>query len=661
MPDGHQNPTVEDYISDENGETRRDAAKQPSSTKPMMPHLFHRNHRDAASDSGYSSHTSNTMSSSSHSQPASNFRPPPPPTTQHAAPKPAMSRSESQRHQSRPSRSDSMSKTSLPCTNKHCDDPDCASKRNGGRGYTLPLRPQSQQAPQHPQTTQYPVQDTAPYSQPPSHPYAQVPHGQPIPNYSQPPQPRQHASSTSRSRPTSFIQTPGVPVPPYQHGMPPPLNYNAQYHGLQASPSAYGRSYMAHHQSASGDWSGVAAHMASGSPRDPSGLYMPGHGMPIPSNGQAYRPGMAHAYSARQAIPTISGHDSLTPSTERAQPSQPVPSARYRSDMPGSFPGEPSNFGRDSDTSSSSESSNSEEEERNRHARHQRRREEKIVQTQRALEAKELMPPPMLPRKPGGRRPTLTHTHTAPAESKRTQSRGPSRHSRHSEPPFLPSEYDDLDRTRSATGKRHTPSYERIDRHPSLSNRPSSGRHRSGSILQESHVVQQQYVVEDANGRKTYYDTREEAETKARRLKQQQHMDAAEAYQATTPALTAETVKRAQQTQQREREHRRPASHVSGSSRKSTTSSARTGTESIQITRDGTTFSIPTNTTLQIRQTEEGETWVIGSGSPPREHSYYGGSSKSSGSRVGGRRNGSEYGGRRRDTKTEDDGYEPGL
>jgi hypothetical protein len=661
MPDGHQNPTVEDYISDENGETRRDAGKQPSSTKPMMPHLFHRNHRDAASDSGYSSHTSNTMSSTSHSQPASNFRPPPPPTTQHAPPnhpKPVIGRSESQRHQSRPSRSDSMSKPPPPCTDRHCDDPDCASKRGGGRGYALPLRPQSQQAPQHPQTTQYPVQDTAPYSHPPSHPYAQLPHGQPVPNYSQPPQPRQHASSTSRSRPTSWIQAPGIPIPPYQHGMPPPVNYNAQYHGLQASPSAYGRSYLAHHQSASGDWSGMAAHMASGSPRDPSGLYMPVHGMPIPPNGQAYRPGMTHTYSARQAIPTISSHEPLTPSTERPQPSQPVPSARYRSDMPGSFPGEPSNFGRDSDTSSSSESSDSEEEERHRRTRHQRRRDEKIVQTQRALEAKELMPPPMPPRKPGGRRPTLTHTHTAPAESKRTQSRGPSRHSRHSEPPFPPSEYVDLDRTRPASGKRHTPSYEHIDRHPSLSNHPSSGRHRSGSVLQESNVAQQ-YVVEDVNGRKTYYDTREEAEAKARRLKQQQHMDAAEAYQATTPALTAETVKRAQQTQQRE--HRRPASHVSASSRKSTTSSARTGTESIQITRDGTTFSIPTNTTLQIRQTEEGETWVIGSGSPPREHSYYGGSSKSSGSRVGGRRNGSEYGGRRRDTKTEDDGYEPGL
>lgn len=660
MPERHLNATVEDYTSDENGETRRDAGKQPSSTK-LMPHLFHKNHRDAASDSGYSSHTSNTMSSSSHSQPASNFRPPPPPATQHAAPdhnKPMINRGHSQRHQSRPSRSDSMPKPSLPCTDRYCDDPNCASKRNSERGYTLPLRPQSQQAPPPPQTTHFPVQDTAPYSHAPNQSYAQVPHGQPMPNYGQPPQPRPHASSTSRSRPTSYIQGQGVPIS-YQHGMPPQANYPAQYHGLQASPSTHSRSYLAHHPPASGDWSGMANPMASGSPHDSSGFYMPGHGIPIPSNGQPYRPGMPHAYSARQGVPTMSSHDSLTPSTERAQSSQPVISARRRSDMPGSFPKEPLSFGPASDTSSSSESSDSEEEERTRQARRLRRREEKLIETRKALEAKKLMPPPMVPREPGRRRPTLTHTRTAPAEPKRTQSRGPLERSRHSEPPNLSSEYLD----QHAADKRHTRGYER-SRQPSISHHQSSTRHRSASISQESRVVQQ-YVVEDGNGRKTFYDTREEAEAKARRLKQQQHMDEAEAYQAThrgnthPPTLTAESVKRASTTNQRE--HRRPASHVSGSSRKSTTSSVRTGTESIQITRDGTTFSIPTNTTLQIRQTEEGETWVIGSGSPPREHSYYGGSSKSSGSRVGSRRNGSDHGGRRRDTKTEDDGYEPRL
>jgi hypothetical protein len=186
-------------------------------------------------------------------------------------------------------------------------------------------------------------------------------------------------------------------------------------------------------------------------------------------------------------------------------------------------------------------------------------------------------------------------------------------------------------------------------RRPALRTRSERNSHYLSSYLA------QEYVVEDVNGRKTYYDTREEAVAKARRLKQQQQIEAAEAYQATTSALT---VKRAQQTQRRE--HRKPTSYNPGSSRKSTTSFARTRTESITITRDGTTFSIPTNETLQIRQIEEGETWVIGSGSPPREHSYYVDTSKSPDSLVEGHY-GSDFGGRRRDTENEDDGYEPNI
>jgi hypothetical protein len=659
MPDGHRNPTVEDCTSDDNAEIRRSAAEQPPSTK-LMPHPFRNNHRDAASDSGYSSHTSNTVSSTSHAQPISSLRPPPPPTTEHATSshsKPVINRSASQRHQPRPSRSASVSKPSMSCTDKNCGDRDCASKRNGERGYTLPLR----QPPQRPQTTQYPVQETATYPQAPNHPYVSVSHGQPTPNYGQQPQSHQHDPSASRSRPTSWVQPPGVPIN-YQYGMTPQANYNAQHHLLQGSPSAYHRSYLGHHQSASGDWSGIA----SGSPHDPSGLYMQNHGMPIPPIGQTYRPVMGgHAYSARQAVPTMSGLDSLTPSAERSQPSQPIPSARLRSDipgsdMPGSFPREPHSFGPASESSSSSESSDSEEEGRRHHVRGPRRRDEERSRASRESEDRRKMPPPMAPREPGGRRPTLMHTRTTPAITGRTQSREPPRRPRHSAP--LPLEYVETGRpARPATEKRHTPSYEHDDYHPSVSHHSSSGRTKSGSISHVSRVVQR-YIVEDGNGRKTYYDTREEAEAKANRLKQQQQTEEAESYQATRrgnaqpPTLTAEAIKRASTSQHRER---KAASHVSGSSRKSTTSSVRTGTESIQITRDGTTFSIPTNTTLQIRQTEEGETWVIGSGSPPREHSYYGGSSKSSGSRVGGRR--SERGGGRRDTKTEDDGYEPGL
>jgi hypothetical protein len=642
MPGGPHSATVEDCPDSDQDHVasgaRRDAGEQPPPTKPM-PHLFHRNHRDTASDSGYSSHTSNTMSSSSHSQPASNFRPPPPPTTQHTAPNQSkpLTRSDSQRHQSRPSRSASIAKSQPPC---RCDEPDCADKRSVGRGQALPHRPHSHHAPQHPPTTQYPVQDTAPYSQAPNHPYVPVPHAQPMPNYSQQPQPRQLPPSASQSRPSSWVQPPGFPIN-HQYGMLPQANYNAQQYGLQGSPSAYPRSYLGHQQSASGDWSSMAPPMVSGSPRDSFGSYMHAPGIAIPSSGQAYRPPMSHSYSARQAIPTISSRDSLTPATERAQAREPVPSARRRSDMPGSFPKEGLHFESYSDTSS--ESSDSEDEGQHRHARHQSRREE----TRRILEDQQRMPPP--------RRPILKATHITPAvETGRPQSRGPSRRARNSVPQFISSEFVDP----RSSGKHPS-----RNRQPSVSHHDQPGRNKSGSISRGPRVDEPlQYIVEDANGRKTYYDTRAEAEAKALRLKQQQREDDTEAYLAANrgaahpSAPSAESVKHAQKTHQR-----RPASHVSGTSRKSTTSSARTTSDSIQITRDGTTYSIPTNTTLQIRQTEEGETWVIGPGSPPREHSFYDGSSKSSGSRVGGRRNGSERGSRRRDTKTEDDGYEPRL
>lgn len=167
--------------------------------------------------------------------------------------------------------------------------------------------------------------------------------------------------------------------------------------------------------------------------------------------------------------------------------------------------------------------------------------------------------------------------------------------------------------------------------------------------------------MEDAKGRKLYYDTREEAESKAARLNYQQREDTAEAYQAkqrgkAQPAtLTAENVKRAQTHQQ----EKRPSSHVSGSSKKSTASSRLSASEStIQIKRGDAVYNIPADRTVEII-TKDGDTMTIGPGSPPREKSYHGGSSAS---RMGRSRNGSEYGGRRRDTITEEgDGYESAL
>jgi hypothetical protein len=289
-----------------------------------------------------------------------------------------------------------------------------------------------------------------------SRPQAQEPGG---PRTVQQPQPRQHDPSASRSQPTSWAQPPRVPI----YGITLEASYNAQ------------------------------------------------HGIPMPSAGHAYRPGMPHAYSARQAVPTISNHDLLAPSTERAQPSQPVLSARRRSDMLGSFPREAHNFRPASKLNSSSESSDSKEEER--------RRDEERSRTRQDLEAREAMPLQMVPREPGKRRPTLTRTRTASAESRRTQSRASSETSGRSEPQPRP-EYVDMDRT----------------------------------------------------------------------------VNEAEAYQATErgntrPAtVTAEAVKRPS-----------TGSHVSGSSRKSTSPSVRTGGR-VRVMPEGASFYISHKTALQGRQ-----------------------------------------------------------
>jgi hypothetical protein len=121
--------------------------------------------------------------------------------------------------------------------------------------------------------------------------------------------------------------------------------------------------------------------------------------------------------------------------------------------------------------------------------------------------------------------------------------------------------------------------------------------------------------------------------------------------------LTAENVKRAGSAQQQQ--PKRAASHVSGSSKKSTTSTRLSTSEStIRIERGDDVFNIPGDRTVEII-TKDGDTMIIGPGSPTREKSYHG---SSAGSRAGGRsHHGSERGGRRRDTITEEDGYESAL
>lgn len=661
-------PTVDDWDSDESAVvpgTQRRAGKSAPPTKHLM-HMHNSGRADAASDSGYSSHASNTVASSTGSHPGANL--------QHArgnsqpvVPLPnqaTIGRRDSQRGSQRPSRSSSVS----VCTNPNCGDPKCASKKDLDLRYTLPHRP----PPQRVQTTQFPVQDLAlpiPPTQAPGYQYPQHPAGQPTSQYYNPStDPRPRAPSTSRARPTSWAPGAYPYGTNYQQGVPIPQgNYNPQAHGPPPSPSAYNRnSYIAHHPTMNAEWQGMPPPMISGSPRDSFGTYLPGHGLPMPSSGQAYPPALT--YSARQ--PATPGREIATPATANRSSNQPTISARRGSIMPGSFPGEGIAFGSSSGSGSESASSGSESEDdtQQRHHEQLRRRELERARAQRKLENKKLedrmaMPPPPREReheRERPRRPTLTHTRTTPVES-RHRSREAPRRALYSEPDMSSSEYVDSDRTpRPSASKRLTYSNSREMRKPSISHHEPSGRDRSSSHSY-SPAPAPQYVVEDANGHKQYYNTREEAMYKASRLNQQQRLDDAEAYQATkrgashSSSVTMDDVKRATKHQP---ERKPPSSHVSGSSKKSTSSSRMSMSEStIQIRRGDAVYTIPADRTVEIT-TKEGETMLIGPGSPPREKSYYGSSAST---RTGRSRNGSDFGGRRRDTITEEDGYERAL
>lgn len=348
--------------------------------------------------------------------------------------------------------------------------------------------------------------------------------------------------------------------------------------------------------------------------------------------------------------------------------------------MPGSFPREELAFGPPSESESESESSESSESEddrdrrvrheqsrRREHSRHRersRRRREieyERERTRHALEDKKavdrrLMPPPPQRERERERtsRPVLKHTQTTPADSRR-RSREVAQRASYSDPHM----YSDTDR--SARPSR-TYSTKGDTRRPIITQHEKPGRSRAASRAYEEEVVQRQYVVEDSQGRKFYYNTQDEAIAKADRLDHQQRESAIEAYQASKRGniqpvtLTAENVKRAGSAQQQQ--PKRAASHVSGSSKKSTTSTRLSTSEStIRIERGDDVFNIPGDRTVEII-TKDGDTMIIGPGSPTREKSYHG---SSAGSRAGGRsHHGSERGGRRRDTITED-GYESAL
>jgi hypothetical protein len=182
-----------------------------------------------------------------------------------------------------------------------------------------------------------------------------------------------------------------------------------------------------------------------------------------------------------------------------------------------------------------------------------------------------------------------------------------------------------LEITDPYTGPNRRSSTKGRPRRPTLIH-TKSGRSRPLSRPYEEEVVQRQYVVEDSQGHKFYYNTKEDAIAKADRLDCQQRENTIEAYQASQRAqpatLIAESSKRFTSTQQEQPES--AVGHVSSSSKESTISTRLSTSESaIRIERGDDVFNIPSDRTVEII-TKDGDTMIIGPGSPTREKSHHG-------------------------------------
>lgn len=682
MPEDRSRPDpayYEEYDSDQSAVkpgTRVQARSDANSVRPSRPP---QRPRDAASDSGYSSHVSATAvkSVSTSSQQTIKAVPiisQPPPPSASARSKPVIHRSESQRNSQRTvSRSASVSSKprTTQCADPTCRDPTCGSQRNTETRYTLPREERPQQASrqqQQPQRTQgHSSQDqTTPYYyQAPAYQYAQPPPAQhvTIPNARAEQRPR--TASSSRARPVSWAGANYALAPGGTYGSTPPQGgYPSGVYGMPPSPSSRQQGFATYPYAYPP--AGGSSHMGSTPPMTTSGMYMP------PSPATAMPPQIEYAsqshhrapsYSTRQ--PTVPFPSLDTTNVPGPQPptagTQTVSARRTSQLMPGSFPGEAAVSDSGSSTGSSSDySSDSEYSDRERHDRfhhHYERERRESDKRRRHREDRRLMPPPP------ARRPSLRSAHTTPNVSGRP-SREPLRRNPRSDTdldyPYA-SDHMDSDRTtRPVVDRRltHTTSHSsQSSRRPSVSTASSSDRTKATTVSGSSGSGR--YIVEDASGRRRVYPSLEQAELMARRLSLQQRTDDAEAYQThmrggKSPELTAENIKRSQQSKP-------SSSRVSGSSRKSGGSSRMSKSDSgFQIKAGDTVLHVTGDATVEMRQTEDGEQrLIIGSGSG-RESRYFGGSSKSSSSRMGRSRNGSIMG-RRRDTIHEEDGYEPGY
>ncbi|KAK0353987.1 hypothetical protein LTR94_014394 [Friedmanniomyces endolithicus] len=621
MPEGNrripQPAQVEDCLSDESSAkpgTARQAKRRPLSIK--TPKVVQKR---ADSDSGYSSHTGTTT----HAQTLVAT----PVVAHHAATvsptksRPVVHRSESESVRPRASsRSTSISKH---CTDPTCTHPGCLSKRNPERRYTMSQPFDSVQyaaaMAQYQQQARAQQIPPAQKALPSARQYQYAPHS---------------AGDRATAKTTSDINvtTSSACEHPQQRGPPPsPSAYQSQfpaYYQQYPQPSIYGTTPP----------NQTLPSYPPQSPIIPSPTSMP----------YAVPPVLARTYSTREVSSPIASYG--VPKTVAQLPLTQTISARRATNMPGTFP-EPESD--ETDSESASQSDTDSEIERQEDRRRERERERRDRERRGRTRDSKLMPPPT-------RRPSTRERNIAPAAPVRTPSEPRRRVPRPTPEVDYPasSEYVDSDRTARAVVERPrartNSSYSGRSRHPSVSTTSSSGRTKATTVSSGS--GSHKYIIEDRNGRRKEYLSKEQYRELIRRYEVQKNEDQemqerAEAYQnqirgRQPPELTAENIRKA--------ERRTSGSHISGQSRKSSTrsSSKNPKNDGIKIQSGDTVLHVYGDARVEMRQSEDGTpAFIIGSTSgSARDSAYHG--SKSSGSQAH----------RRKDTITEeDDGYERAL
>jgi len=576
---------VEDYDSEESSVkpgTRVQATRgRAASARPQR--------RDAASDSGYSSHNSTAnadlQSQGAHTSASRQ-------TSGRASaskPKPIIHRADNQ--QRALSRSASLSRH---CNDPNCREATCMSKRNLERKYPS-LQP-GDTPEQYPGWYYYAQQQRQQQAQPTQ------------PSYTQPSARPTVPMEITRSTAIPSVPTPRPSRPLSFHGYSATGTSSAAQHGPPPSPSAYRNclaNYYRHYQAAYQPppntyvpTSGMTAYGATTSPTSPN-----------------HPPAQTYTtYSARQINPAVAGHK-YEPSTSQPRLTRTL-SARQPSTrpMPGAFP--------DDELSASEYDSQSDYSQDDEDRYRKSKRDSK------------LMPPP--------RRPSLSTARAATAPALR-RARERSRHAPRSDMDiYEQSSSDNVDSDRTARAVVNRPrtdsSYSSRSRRPSVST-SASGRTKATSMSSGSGSGYK-VIVEDRRGRTYTYMSKEEQDDLIRRL-QQQKLDEQEtlassaAYQQRVsgsqgPELTAENIRKYQR--------RVSGSHLSGGrSQKSAGSSKGSRADAVRVEAGGTVLHVYPGATIEMQPGEDGSPVKLIIGSSSRDSGYYG-SSKGSGSRLGRRK-----------------------